>query len=267
MIVRALLISLRGLLEIVDQGSGIQNRRSGIDDRFFEKLKSKINESWWRCGPQAVDKLHRTKPRSLYWALNLSKLLRVWLTQWLFWRESEIFLENETLYPSDGYDQEIMSCSSFSLVMITCMLCTALNIVLWDRVNTNCTEILNADAKQLMEIILIKTIVQFFERKIHERVLLTGPISICTLWHITHDWYSKRKSNITAPANNKTHLQASETQRYYEHSWSLRPHSFQSNDCNYFYVRTRDTFISFLFCFLFLAKTESLAVGQTQLKL
>ena len=43
------------------------------------------------------------------------------------------------------------------------------------------------------------------------------PVSPCnfyvlsTLWHITHDWYSKRKSNITAPANNKTHLQASET--------------------------------------------------------
>ena len=44
----------------------------------------------------------------------------------MFWRESEIFLENETLYPSD--------------TVIKCMLCTAVNIVLWD-----CTQILKAD--------------------------------------------------------------------------------------------------------------------------
>ena len=37
---------LRGLLEIFYRGSGIENRRSGIEDRFFEKLERKINESW-----------------------------------------------------------------------------------------------------------------------------------------------------------------------------------------------------------------------------
>ena len=35
-----------------------------------------------------------------------SKLIRVCLSQWLFWRESEIFLESETLYPSDTVIQE-----------------------------------------------------------------------------------------------------------------------------------------------------------------
>ena len=67
----------------------------------------------------------------MYWALNLGKLLRVWLIQWLFWRESEIFLENQTLYPI---------CN-----VIKCMLCTTLKIVLWDRVIINCTEMSKAD--------------------------------------------------------------------------------------------------------------------------
>ena len=73
-------------------------------------------------------------------------------------------------------------------------------------------------------LIPIKIIVQFFECKIPERVLLNGAISICrrfskvshrfeakmcglsflavwvfTLWHITLVLYSKRKSSITAP--------------------------------------------------------------------
>ena len=39
---------------------------------------------------------------------------------------------------------------------------------------------------------------------------------VFTLWHITLVLYSKRKSSITAPAGNKTYLQASETQRYKE---------------------------------------------------
>ena len=59
---------------------------------------------------------------------------RVWLIHWLFWRKHEIFLQNETLYPSD--------------TRIKCTLCTALNIVLWDHVNINCTKILKADTKQ-----------------------------------------------------------------------------------------------------------------------
>ena len=77
-------------------------------------------------------------------------------------------------------------------------------------------------------LIPIKIIVQFFECKIPERVLLNGAISICrrfskvshqfearmcglsllviftfwafTLWHITLVLYSRRKSSITAPA-------------------------------------------------------------------
>ena len=77
-------------------------------------------------------------------------------------------------------------------------------------------------------LILIKIVVQFFECKIPERVLLTGAISTCrrfskvshrceaemcglsllaistfwvfTLWHITLVLYSKQKSSITAPA-------------------------------------------------------------------
>ena len=74
-------------------------------------------------------------------------------------------------------------------------------------------------------LIRIKIIVQFFECKIPERVLLNGAISICrrfskvshwfeakmcglsfslfwafTLWHKTLVLYSKRKSSITAPA-------------------------------------------------------------------
>ena len=77
-------------------------------------------------------------------------------------------------------------------------------------------------------LILITIIVQFFQRKIPERVLLNGAISICrrfskvshrfeakmcglsllaiftfwlfTLWHITLILHSKRKSSITAPA-------------------------------------------------------------------
>ena len=47
----------------------------------------------------------------------------------VYWK-IEIFLENETLYPSD--------------TMIKIMLCTTLNIVLW-----GCTEILKVDTKQL----------------------------------------------------------------------------------------------------------------------
>ena len=91
--------------------------------------------------------------------------------------------------------------------------------------------------------ILIKIIVQFFECKIPERVLLTGAISIRKKFSIVSHWYeaglsllafftfrvftltpvlySKRKSGITAPAPltakliSKPHgLQASETQRY-----------------------------------------------------
>ena len=77
-------------------------------------------------------------------------------------------------------------------------------------------------------LIQIKIIVQFFECRIAERVLLNGAISICrrfskvshrfeakmcglsllaiftfwvfTLWHIAFVLYSKRKSSITAPA-------------------------------------------------------------------
>ena len=82
-------------------------------------------------------------------------------------------------------------------------------------------------------LILIKVIVQFFECKIPERVLLNGAISICrrfskvshrfeemcglsflaiftfwvfTLWHATLVLYSKRKSSITAPAPLTTKL-------------------------------------------------------------
>ena len=83
-------------------------------------------------------------------------------------------------------------------------------------------------------LIPIKIIVQFFECKIPERVLLNGAISICrrfskvshrfeakmcglsllviftfwvfTLWHITLVLYSKRKSSITAPAPLTTKL-------------------------------------------------------------
>ena len=86
-----------------------------------------------------------------------------------------------------------------------------------------------------------KIIVQFFECKIPERVLLNGAISVCrrfskashrfeaeiwglsllaiftfwvfTLWHTTLVLYSKRKSSITPPAP-LTHLRATETQRY-----------------------------------------------------
>ena len=47
------------------------------------------------------------------------------------WRESKIFLENETLYPSD--------------TVIKFMLCTAINFVFWDTVNIKCTKILKAD--------------------------------------------------------------------------------------------------------------------------
>ena len=51
------------------------------------------------------------------------------------------------------------------------------------------------------------------------------PVSLCNLYvlstyimtYITLVLYSKRKSSITAPAANKTYLQASETQRYKEH--------------------------------------------------
>ena len=127
---------LRGLLEI-----WIGDRGSRIG--FFNK--NKIHKSWIVVRMWAADcrQISQNKtPFAVLSTINLSKLLRVWLSQWLFWRESEIFLENETLYPNDGYDQEIMSCSS----------CTALNIVLLDRVNTNCTEILNADAKQLWKL-------------------------------------------------------------------------------------------------------------------
>ena len=91
-------------------------------------------------------------------------------------------------------------------------------------------------------LIPIKILVQFFECKIPERVLLNGAISICrrfskashrfeakmcglsllaifstfwvyTLWHTTLVLYSKRKSSITAPV---ALLQARETQRYYK---------------------------------------------------
>ena len=83
-------------------------------------------------------------------------------------------------------------------------------------------------------LIPIKIIVQFFECRIPERVLLNGAISICrrfskvshrfeakmcglsllaiftfwvfTLWHITLVLYSKRKSSITAPAPLTTKL-------------------------------------------------------------
>ena len=83
-------------------------------------------------------------------------------------------------------------------------------------------------------LIPIKIIVQFFECRIPERVLLNGAISICrrfskvshrfeakmcglsllaiftfwvfTLWHITLVLYSKRKSSITSPAPLTTNL-------------------------------------------------------------
>ena len=83
-------------------------------------------------------------------------------------------------------------------------------------------------------LIPIKIIVQFFECRIPERVLLNGAISICrrfskvshrfeakmcglsllaiftfwvfTLWHITLVLYSKRKSSITAPTPLTTKL-------------------------------------------------------------
>ena len=83
-------------------------------------------------------------------------------------------------------------------------------------------------------LIPIKIIVQFFECRIPERVLLNGAISICrrfskvshrfeaemcglslleiftfwvfTLWHTTLVLYSKRKSSITAPAPLTTKL-------------------------------------------------------------
>ena len=89
-------------------------------------------------------------------------------------------------------------------------------------------------------LIPIKIIVQFFECKVPERVLLNGAISICrrfskashrfeakmcglsllaifctfwvyTLWYATLVLYSKRKSSITAPV---ALLQARETQRF-----------------------------------------------------
>ena len=51
------------------------------------------------------------------------------------------------LYPSD--------------TVIKCTLCTGLNIVLWDRVNINCTKILKADTKQPWKVFII-TFMQFW---------------------------------------------------------------------------------------------------------
>ena len=59
----------------------------------------------------------------------------------MFWWESEILVENEMIYPID--------------TLIKCTLCGALNIVLWERVNINCTKILKADTKQPWKLSLL----------------------------------------------------------------------------------------------------------------
>ena len=100
-------------------------------------------------------------------------------------------------------------------------------------------------------LILIKIIVQFFEYKVPERVLLPGAISICrrfhkvsqrfeakrcglsllaiftfwvfTLWHITIVLYSNRKSSkigLAPQFDNKTYFQESETHAKYERKFA-----------------------------------------------